>query len=468
MSVLDTVLERAVAAHLVDGVRYAIASLRLPDPAPDGSDSVKALGHAVVDQIDAAERAKLRDLPAQDVDEYAAMLAETLLHRFRSRTHTETPNQMFMFSRIAGIAAHELSEALTIVMGRAEEALRQLDSARADVERVRAAAEQITILPSQLRVLSGLPVLQPARADLNQTIADAVSQVKRLVGGEIHVATRFASSIWPVAIDVSQFKDVLVSFAINAREAMPSGGMLKVTTTNEMVDRARAAETTLDEGEYVFVTIADQGVGIRADALPRIFEPYFSSKPARFGLGLTMSRAIIEQAGGRILVESKLRKGTTFTIVLPRFRDALAPVVVAAHAAAAAVAPTGAVLVVDDNDAVRTLSAQALRTAGYHVIEAGSGPEALQLCERHHGTIGVAVCDIVIPGMTGIELAEEMRKRWPKVQVIYVSGASGADGTLGEAFVKETFLFKPYALSTLLDEVRRATTPPRTQVAGRT
>jgi len=281
--------------------------------------------------------------------------------------------------------------------------------------------------------------------------------------------------LWPVKVDVSQFEQVVVNLAVNARDAMPDGGKLTVKTANLTADEStQLSYKGMPTADYVRIDISDTGTGIPADIVDKIFEPFFSTKEVGKGTGLGLSTVygIVKQTGGFVYVDSAPGEGTSFRIFLPRHRPELdaQPEVQGANGAAKD-APTeppkprpdltgqGTILLVEDEDGLRSLNARGLRSRGYSVIEAANGVEAMEALDEKDGAVDLVVSDVVMPEMDGPTLLREMRKRNPNLKIIFVSGYAE------EAFDKSlpeneqfAFLPKPFALSALVEKVKETMT----------
>jgi two-component system, cell cycle sensor histidine kinase and response regulator CckA len=281
--------------------------------------------------------------------------------------------------------------------------------------------------------------------------------------------------LWPIKVDVSQFEQVIVNLAVNARDAMPDGGKLTVKTANLTTDEAaQLSYKGMPAADYVRIDITDTGTGIPPEIVDKIFEPFFSTKEVGKGTGLGLSTVygIVKQTGGFVYVDSEAGKGTSFHIFFPRHRPELEvqPEPQAANGAAkgAAAEPPkpradltgqGTILLVEDEDGLRSLNARGLRSRGYSVIEASNGVEAMEALEEKDGAVDLVVSDVVMPEMDGPTLLREMRKRNPNLKIIFVSGYAE------EAFDKSlpeneqfAFLPKPFALSALVEKVKETMT----------
>jgi CheY-like chemotaxis protein len=294
---------------------------------------------------------------------------------------------------------------------------------------------------------------------LNAVIADLEPMLNRLIGEDIEIVTRPDERLGSVMADAGQLEQVLVNLAINARDAMPDGGVLVISTENVSLDDAHAvARTPLRPGSYVTLSVIDTGVGIPADVQPRIFEPFFTTKgPTKgTGLGLSTVYGIIRQSGGHITVSSTPGRGTNFTIYLPRLADA--PVV---FEAAAGPAPTArgseTLLLVEDEPSVRQLVRRILVRQGYTVIEASNGGEAMRLVNQHPDPIDLVVTDLVMPGMSGRELVERLTALRGGVKALFMSGYTDDDIVRrGLSEPGMIFLPKPFTAGDLSRAVRQA------------
>jgi two-component system cell cycle sensor histidine kinase/response regulator CckA len=286
--------------------------------------------------------------------------------------------------------------------------------------------------------------------------------LRRLIGEKVGLEVKHGRDLWPVKADISQFEQVVVNLAVNARDAMPNGGRLTVRTANiGAAEAARLQYKGMPAAEYVLVEVTDTGTGIPPEIIDRIFEPFFSTKEvgAGTGLGLSTVYGIVRQTGGFVFVDSRSSEGATFNIYLPIHAEERT--VQAARRDAIAAEPArdltgiGTILVVEDEDAVRLFGARALRNKGYEVLEARSGEEALEVISRHPRTIDLLITDVVMPRMDGPALIRAVRERWPMMKVIYISGYAE------DAFRKRldetgaiNFLPKPFSLKQLAGKVK--------------
>jgi len=357
--------------------------------------------------------------------------------------------------RLAGGVAHDFNNVLTAILGSAE--LLLLDAprggaSREEVQIIRDAAVRAQELIRQLLAFSARQVLQPAVVDLNDLVKNLGRMLRRLIGEDLALLTELGPDLGAVRVDPGQVEQVLVNLAVNARDAMPDGGRLTIRTAN--VDVSEAAELPI--GRYVLIEVADTGTGMDAATMARAFEPFFTTKERGkgTGLGLASVYGIVRQSGGHIGLTSAPGAGTTFRIHLPRVEAA----VDAAHEAPAVAAPaagTETILVAEDEQMVRVLVRKVLEQAGYTVLLAGGGSEALQLAERHTGPIHLLVTDVVMPGMSGRELARQLVTKRAGTKVLFLSGY--ADDAVARHGVLEpgtAFMQKPFTPSALARRVR--------------
>ncbi len=367
--------------------------------------------------------------------------------------------KMEAIGRLAGGIAHDLNNALTAIAGYSELAIGQLPpghQARADVEEVRRGAERAGSVTRQLLAFSRKEVLEPRLFDLNQTISTLGRLLSRLLGTDVEVRTELAPSVPPIMGDPGQFEQAVINLAVNARDAMPKGGRLVLSTKIEDYDEAAArANPPMTAGRYIVLRVSDTGQGMSRETLAHIFEPFFTTKdPGKgTGLGLSMVYGTLKQIGGFIFADSEVGRGTTFRLY---FRPAATEPQPAR--AATIDAPDAkdrrTVLVVEDEPAVRNLVASTLRADGYRLLIAGSAEEALQLADDHHEAIDLLVTDAIMPGKTGIELARLLSAKRPNLHVIVMTGyrqdtVAGFDDGIN-------LLQKPFAPKELRDRIRDA------------
>jgi PAS domain S-box-containing protein len=353
---------------------------------------------------------------------------------------------------LAGGIAHDFNNLLTIVRTSAALLLGRLDdpALREDVERIDAAGARGADLTRQLLAFSRRQVLRPEVVDMNAVVGEARSLVDRLLGSDIEIAYELAPDLSPIVIDRGQLLQAIVNLAVNARDAMPHGGRLTLTTSDVALDAAYAADHVgVAPGTYVALQVTDSGVGMDEAMQQRAFEPFFTTKDEGTGLGLATVYGIVHQSNGHIWLYSEPGLGTTFKLYFPR---ASAPVTAASKpVAVSTLEGTETILLVEDDQAVRPLVATVLRAYGYTVLEAASPEEALRLVEGRDD-LDLLLTDVVMPGMNGRELAELLIARQPTLKVLYTSGyPADAMVRAGIADSSAAYIEKPY----LPDELAR-------------
>jgi two-component system, cell cycle sensor histidine kinase and response regulator CckA len=385
--------------------------------------------------------------------------------------------KMQAVGQLAGGIAHDFNNVLSAIILSSDLLLsnqRPSDPSFADIMSIKQNANRAASLVRQLLAFSRRQTLRPETLDLTDVLADMRMLLVRLVGPGIGLTIDHGRDLWPVRADLGQLEQVLTNLCINARDAMPKGGSIAITTENLDAAAARAlARKEMPEGDFVAVNVRDTGTGIDPEHIKKIFEPFFTTKEVGkgTGLGLSMVYGIIKQSGGFIYVDSEPGRGTAFQILLPRHVPAAGSEAAGAEAGAEGHVPakaalpakeavgdlsgSGTILLVEDEDAVRMGGVRALRSRGYTVIEATSGVEALAAFKEADGTIDLIVSDVVMPEMDGPTLLGAVRKLQPDIKFIFVSGYAE------EAFAKNLpqdaafgFLPKPFSLKQLATTVK--------------
>ena len=356
--------------------------------------------------------------------------------------------------KLAGGIAHDFNNLLTIIRGYTGLLLGAHKSGPLceAAEEVIRASEQGEALTRQLLSFSRNQPIAPRPLKLNDIVAENENMLRQLIGGNIRLVADLDPSPRTVLADPVQIHQVLVNLALNARDAMPEGGKLTVTSKAvEINEHGAAGMPDVQPGHYVMLVVADTGMGMPEDVKEHLFEPFFTTKPGRgTGLGLASVYGIVRQSGGHISVDSELGKGTTFTILLPEaVQGGPAP---KTKGPAAARKSAGTVLLVEDQQALRTLAARTLRTAGYEVLEAAQGKDALSLAGSHLERIDLLLTDLVMPGMDGTELARRLKAARPELKVLYTSGYT--EEPPGEAYLQ-----KPFTMRDLAAKVRDLLAP---------
>ena len=368
--------------------------------------------------------------------------------------------KMEAVGRLAGGVAHDFNNLLTAITGYCEILLSEHEpqhTRRGDIEQIKCAADRASALTQQLLAFSRRQTLAPRVLGLNATVAGIDKLLRRVIGEDIDLITVLASALGHVKADPGQIEQVIMNLAINARDAMPHGGKLLIETANVELDSVYASRhIAVRPGPYVLLAISDTGSGIDAETLSHIFEPFFTTKEHGKGTGLGLSTVygIVKQSGGNIWVYSERGYGTTFKIYLPRVAES----VESPQARNASLRPTHGsetILLVEDDETVRTLVLTILQRKGYMVLEAQHGMEAIMIAQRHKGQIRLLITDVVMPAMSGPELARRLALVYPCMKVLYISGYT--DSAIVHRGVLEAdtlFLQKPFTPSDLARKVR--------------
>jgi hypothetical protein len=348
--------------------------------------------------------------------------------------------RMDSLGQLAGGVAHDFNNLLTIILSYATFVSLRIaaaaesgvdgswDEARADMAQVRQAVERSAALTRQLLTFASRETIRPLALDLNEVIANVEELLRRAIGEHIELATSLADGLWPVLADAGKLEQVLVNLAVNARDAMPDGGTLTISTENITAQdittgaNPAGADPKTPQERQVQLRVGDTGTGMTADVIEHVFEPFFTTKAAGrgTGLGLATVYGILTQADASIQISSLPGMGTTFTIMLPVTDEAAASAAEPAHFDWEPHGET--ILVVEDEDELREATKRIFAAAGYHVLAAASGPEAIEIARNHDGPIHLLVTDIVMPHMLGAEAAKRIRAIKPGAAVLYISG----------------------------------------------
>ena len=371
--------------------------------------------------------------------------------------------KMEAIGRLAGGVAHDFNNLLTAIIGHSQLVTRKMspdDPMRNSIIEIEKAGQRAASLTAQLLAFSRKQILRPKVLDLNAVVTELEIMLRRLIGEDIAVQTRLSPSLGLVKADPGQIEQVIMNLAINARDAMPAGGVISIETANESLEGPELGEDPeLHAGEYVTLAITDTGRGMDQETQARLFEPFFTTKAQGkgTGLGLATVYGIVDQSGGQITVDSEPGRGTTFKIYLPRAveHDAQLDEPVAIVPSASPAQGKETILLVEDEEAVRTLTRRILEQSGYCVLEAKHGPEALLLCAQYEGAIHLMITDVVMPEMSGRQLTERVAPTRPDMKILLMSGYT--EDTMvrhGIACDGAAFLQKPFTLDALGLKVR--------------
>jgi two-component system, cell cycle sensor histidine kinase and response regulator CckA len=396
-------------------------------------------------------------------------------------TQLNQQQKMETIGRLAGNIAHDFNNLLNVITIATDfllSAHKATDPSFQDIMQIKQTANRAATLVRQLLAFSRKQTLRPQVISLRDVLEDlAIVVLRRLIGENVKLDVVHGRDVWPVKADIAQFEQVIINLAVNARDAMPHGGRLSLRTSNVTADEnASQRYKGMPLGEYVLVEVEDTGTGIAPEIIDKIFDPFYTTKDIGKGTGLGLSTVygIIKQTGGFVYVDSEVGKGTTFRIYLPRYIPAAddvqapqlpettAPAIAGAisaademRSAAADLTGQGTILLVEDEDVLRTFNARGLRSRGYTVLEAGNGVEALEELAKQGGHVDLVVSDVVMPEMDGPTLMKELKQRNPDIKIIFVSGYAedAFERSLPEGTEFE-FLPKPFTLKQLVSKVK--------------
>jgi signal transduction histidine kinase/CheY-like chemotaxis protein len=413
---------------------------------PDGAEhAVNAIGRAVYDE---------RGIPIR-----TAGVGMDVTERQRLEAQVRQAQKMDAIGQLAGGVAHDFNNLLTAIIGFTELTLSQLEpdhATRPDVQEILHAGRSAATLTRQLLAFSRKQMLQPQILDLNALINRMETLLRRTIGDHVQLVTRFDAHLARVNADPGQIEQVMMNLVINARDAMPGGGFLTIETATVRIDTGYAERQPGSPlGTYVMIAISDTGVGMDEVTRGRLFEPFFTTKEQGkgTGLGLATVYGIIKQSGGFVSVYSEVGRGTTFKVYLPEAEH------VQDHSplaqATASAGGTETILLVEDRQEVRAVARTTLARRGYTVLEADRGDVALALAKRHDAPIHLLLTDVVMPGMSGRELARQLLLQRRSTRVLYMSGYT--DQSIVHHGVLEAdiaFIQKPFSPDALLLKVR--------------
>ena len=370
--------------------------------------------------------------------------------------------KMQAVGQLAGGVAHDFNNLLTVIIGKCEFLLMRHqagDPSFKEINEVHQNALRAAALVSQLLAFSRKQTMQPKTLVLGDMIGELAQMLRRLVGEGITLNVERDSDLWTVHADEAQLSNAIINLVVNARDAMPSGGTVVIKTINETIKQSSALGTAImPPGDYVHIEVSDTGTGMSKEIQSKIFDPFFTTKPVGqgTGLGLATVYGIVKQSGGFITVDSEVGNGTSFHIYLPRLRvDAATALVEAAPVQARDVTGQDTILLVEDEEAVRSFAARALRMRGYNVLEASGGEEALEIVKSEAHTIHLIITDVVMPSMDGPTMVRHVKQLKPDLRVIFMSGyAEEAFRRNDQSSEDIHFLPKPFGLKQLAAKVK--------------
>jgi len=393
------------------------------------------------------------------------VVAQDISERHILEQQLRQSQKMEAVGRLAGGIAHDFNNLLMVIKGHTELLLNVLPPAEQysrKIEQIERAADRASALTRQLLAFSRLQVLQPRVINLNDVVHDMGRLLPRMIGEDVELVIRTSDDLGAIRADASQMEQVIMNLAVNARDAMPGGGKLLIETSNTELDSAyNARHPIVRQGRYVLIAVSDTGTGMSAETQAHIFEPFFTTKAQGkgTGLGLATVYGIVKQSGGFIWVYSELGRGTSFKIYLPRVDQPVERISPVVPSVSEAPRGTATILLTEDEQDVREVAREFLESGGYSVIEARDGAEALGFVHKHEATINLLVTDMVMPGMTGLELAARLKEKRPGLRILYMSGYS--DRAAAESLQSDPslrLLTKPFSRWALLRAVHELLT----------
>jgi PAS domain S-box-containing protein len=403
--------------------------------------------------------------PVRDRDGYVAALvvaASDLSARHDLEEQFRHAQKMEALGLIASGVAHDFNNLLTAIRGYADLALRELAAdhpVRDDLRQIAQASQRAAALTTQLLAFARRQTPDPALLDLNAVLADLLRLIERVIGEDVELVVTRAADLWPVRGDRIHVEQVLLNLVVNARDALPRGGKVAIGTANATLDAPlERFGLRADSGDYVALTVRDNGLGMDPETRARLFEPFYTTKPhgRGTGLGLATVYGIVRQAGGAIEVKSEPNAGSCFTIYLPRALDARRPRA-SGGASSALRGGHDTVLLVEDDEQVRPIAERVLRRLGYAVLSARGAEEAVRLSHDHAGPIDLVLTDIALPRSSGVELAGRLASQRPNVQILFMSGYADAAAPRHEPLPRGSrFLAKPFTPEKLARSIRDA------------
>jgi PAS domain S-box-containing protein len=397
---------------------------------------------------------------------FAIAFVNDISDRKRLEAQLLQSQKMEAVGRLAGGVAHDFNNMLTVIAGYNRmilDDLSPLDPLRGCAEEVLKAADRAAALTRQLLAFSRRQIMQPCVMGVNETVERTENMLRRLIGEDVELVLALAADAGNIRADPNHIEQAIVNLALNARDAMPNGGRITVETANVHLDETYTrTHLGMQPGDFVMIAVSDNGKGMDAETRRRIFEPFFTTKAAGKGTGLGLATVYgsVKQLGGDIWVYSEPGRGTTFKLYFPRVAEPTA--VPATDSPDAAEVPrTETIIVVEDEQAVRDLTVKMLRKLGHTVLPAANGAEAIAAAKSYSGRIGLLVTDVVMPNMSGHQVAEQLLELRPDLKVLYLSGYT--DNTVVHHGVLEdgvAFLPKPFSREALAKKVRHVLESP--------
>jgi two-component system, cell cycle sensor histidine kinase and response regulator CckA len=478
ISATNAAFMRLFGAAVDEGRKVSLASLVEPDNQPPlrrALDAARAR-QGLIEPVDIAfagnrERSgRIYLSPIEQTDgegEAAIAYAIDTTEQRALEMQIAQGQKMQAVGQLAGGIAHDFNNMLTAIIGFSDFLLmnhRPTDPAFQDIMNIKQNANRAAGLVRQLLAFSRQQTLRPQVLQLGDVLSELSILLSRLLGENIELTVDQAGDLWPVRADLHQFEQVIINLAVNARDAMPDGGKLTIRTANISESQARdLGNKHLPASDYVLIEVSDTGTGMTPEVMHKIFEPFFSTKEIGRGTGLGLSTVygIVKQTGGYIFPESEPGNGTVIRVYLPRYVETAAEVeqskVERRPEKPKDLTGRGTVLLVEDEDAVRSFAARALGQRGYNVLQATTGAEALEVFESHQGEVDLVVSDVVMPEMDGPTLCEKLRRDRPDLKVIFISGYA-EDAFRQHLAENEDFMFlqKPFDLKELAAAVKAA------------
>ncbi len=379
---------------------------------------------------------------------------------YKSEEQLRQAQKMEAIGRLAGGIAHDFNNLLTIIMGRCQLLLRKFgaeETVNRDINLILSTSERAALLTKQLLAFSRKQVLQPRILDLNEVVSDMDKMARRMIGEDIELETVLAGDLGKVKADPGQVTQVILNLVVNSRDAMPNGGKLMVETANVEVDeKNQYLHSGSEVGSFVVLTVSDTGSGIDSETMTHIFEPFFTTKEKGkgTGLGLATVYGIVKQSGGHITVHSVPQQGSTFKVYLPRV-DEIAESKISAGEKTKLKQGMETILLVEDEPDVRELVGDLLKENGFTVLKASHSGEALEICQKYEGPIHLLLTDVVMPQMSGPELAKVLVQMRPEVKVLFMSGYTDT-AVFSQGWLEPgtAFLQKPFTQEILVNKIR--------------